>query len=211
MYGYQMYARGQGKAGFSGYEAGLGVAPIAAATAVTGIVGKVGNLVGSIFGGGPSKEQLPGGTEYEYRKATVLEADRLARQENNANAVHMLGAMGRVKALPVAIPGGFPTFPKRPKKTSTGPAGETYGGPKAVGYMTGKWGDSFAPIQKYAADDYKELVSTNNYGTTVVDGGTPTGDTGSYGGSTVQPALAFSPALLVIGLGVAAAVLMKKR
>lgn len=130
---------------------GLGIAPIAVATGITGVV----KGIKSLFGGGPSEEQLPGGAEYEYRKATALEADSRARG-GDTNAWHFLGALGRRKALPVAI--SLANMPKRPKKTSTGPAGESYGTAKA-GWMASKWGDSFAPIQAFAATDYDELAS----------------------------------------------------
>lgn len=134
---------------------GLGIAPIAVAGAATGAIRKIGSAISGLLGGGPSKEQKPGGAEYEFRKATAQAADSMAR-EGNVNAWHFLGGLGRVKGLPIAFQ--LPGLPKRSRKTATGSAGASYSDKVLpVGWMADKWGSSFQPIQTFAADEYRAI------------------------------------------------------
>jgi len=167
-------------------EHGLGFAPLAVAGGVklaSSVGGTVVGALKSIFGGGPSEEQLPGGAEYEYRNATIQTADNMARG-GRRDAWTVLGALGRVKALPADI--NIPELPKRAKKTSTGPAGDSYGHGRA-GYMASKWGDSFAPLQQQAASEYRVIESMYATPTSSVVGNAAAGGSAS---SPVIPALA---------------------
>lgn len=138
-------------------DEGLGVAPLVVASAATGVIKGVKGVIGKIFGGGPSEEQLPGGAEYEYRRETAESADSMARS-GSVNAFHFLGGLGRVKGLPFAF--RLAGLPKRSKKTSAGPAGESYGDTVlAKNWKASKWGSSFAPVQTWAANDYRDLES----------------------------------------------------
>jgi hypothetical protein len=129
-------------------ETGLGIAPA--------IIGAGVNLVSGLFGGGPSKEQLPGGAEYEFRKRTVEVADQLARSGVRRDAWNILGSIGRVAPIPADQP-AITELPIRGVKTSTGGPEGTYGVPLKKGHMTAKWGDSFAPIQQFAAQEWGTL------------------------------------------------------
>ena len=179
---------------------GLGIAPLVAAGAASSVIKSISSGISSLFGGGPSKEQLPGGTEYEYRKATVLSADGMARG-GNINAWHFLGGIGRAKGLPISFQ--LPGLPKRPSKTSTGAAGASYSDKVLpVNWMADKWGSSFQPVQKFAADDYRELESSMypTPATPVQPGGpTPVLSAGVAGGMSPLP-------LVIGGLAVAALV-----
>jgi hypothetical protein len=182
-------------------DEGLGIVPLAVAGAATGVVKGISSAISSIFGGGPSKEQKPGGTEYEYRKATAQGADIMAR-DGNVNAWHFLGGLGRAKGLPFAFQ--LPGLPKRPSKTSTGPAGASYSdNVLPVNWMADKWGSSFQPIQVWAAQDYRDL-GTSMYPT-------PTTPTQPGGVIPVQQAGVLSGSTMPLLLGGLALALIASR
>ena len=138
---------------YSREEPTLGVIPLAAVGVATGAVKAVSGVLDSIFGGGPSKEQLPGGVEYEFRKNSAEFAAQLA-EAGRRDAWNILGMMGRVKALPEAV--NLPEFPTRPSKTAAGPAGRSYG-VQPKGTISNQWGSSFKPVQDFAKNEYNGL------------------------------------------------------